>query len=210
MNRRFFLILRFLLLLFFGAEAQNQKKTGPSDLPDVQVYDVNGVHISLRQLAKNKVLFIDCWFIPCPPCFIEMGALHKVYASFAGNKDLCFITICMTDSAQVKAFIRQDTVMKAYVGQYQYFSGLTGFTLPVYFMPGCSSKVPIGTKVLSHFDPDDKSKCPDAVFSFRGYPTSMVFNKAGKQVFNETGFGKLEEYEQRLIKALNDALSDSK
>jgi hypothetical protein len=210
MNRRFFLILSFLLLFFLGVKAQDQKKAGVSELPDVQVYDVNGVHVPLRQLAKNKVLFIDCWFIPCPPCFIEMGALHKVYARFAGNKDLCFITICMTDSAQVKAFIRQDTIMKAYVGQYQFFSGLSAFTLPVYFMPGCSSKVPLGTKVLSHFDPDDRSKCPDVIFGFRAYPTSMVFNKQGKQIFNETGFGKLEEYEQRLTKALNDALGDGK
>jgi hypothetical protein len=46
-------------------------------------------------------------FIPCPPCFAEMGVLHKIYAEYAGNKDFCFITICMTDSAQVKAFIRQ-------------------------------------------------------------------------------------------------------
>jgi len=210
MNRKFFLILSLFVLLLGGVKAQDQNKIAPGDLPDVAVYDVNGVHTTLRQLAKNKVLFIDCWFIPCPPCFVEMGALHKIYARFASHKGLCFITICMTDSAQVKAFIRQDTVMKAYVSQYQYFSNLPAFTLPVYFLPGCSSKVPLGTKVLSHFAPDDKSKCPDAIFSFQGYPTSMVFNKQGKQVFKETGFGKLEEYEQRLTKALQDALSDGK
>lgn len=210
MNRKFFFILSFLVLFFLGIKAQDQKKIGLSDLPDVEVYDVNGVHTTLHQLAKNKVLFINCWFIPCPPCFIEMGVLHKVYAEFAGNKDLCFITICMTDTAQVRAFIRQDTVMKAYVSQYQYFSNLTAFTLPVYFMPGCSSKVPVNTTVLSHYAPDDKSKCPGVIFGFPAYPTSMVFNKEGKQVFKETGFGKLEEYEQRLAKALNGALSDGK
>jgi thiol-disulfide isomerase/thioredoxin len=208
MNRKFFFIPGFLLLFFWNVKAQAQKKIGSNDLMDVEVYDVNGVHTTLRQLAKNKVLFIDCWFIPCPPCFIEMGALHKVNARFASHKDLAFITICMTDSAQVKAFIRKDTIMKNYESQYEYFSGLTAFTLPVYFLPGCSSKVPLGTKVLSHADPDDKSKCPDAVFSFQGYPTSMVFNKQGKQVFKETGFGKLDEYEQRLTKALNAALAD--
>ena len=209
MKRTFFFIPSFLLLFFFGANAQDRKKILLSDLPDVEIYDVNGVHTTLHQLAKSKVLFIDCWFIPCPPCFIEMGALHKVYAAFA-DKDLCFITICMTDSAQVKAFIRQDTVMKAYVSQYQYFSNLTAFTLPVYFMPGCSSKLPVGIRNLRHFAPDDESKCPAVIFGFERYPTSMVFNKEGKRVFNETGFGKLDDYEQRLTKALNDALSDGK
>ncbi len=203
-----FPILFLLLLLFFGLKAQEQKKTSPTDLPDVAVYDVNGATTTLRQLAKNKVLFIDCWFIPCPMCFIAMGSLHKIYAEFAGNKELCFITICMTDSAQVNAFIRQDTIMKVYVGQYQYLSGLNTFTLPVYFMPGCSSKVPLGTKVLSHFAPSDKSKCPTAIFDFPGYPAWIKYDRKGKQVYKELGFRKAAEYETRLTKTLNTALSD--
>jgi hypothetical protein len=209
MSKKILLIVSFLTLFFLNAEAQSGQKTALSILPDVEVYDINGVHTSLRQLAKNKVLFIDCWFIPCPPCFLGMGAVHKVYAQFAGRKDLCFITICMTDSAQVKAFIRQDTVMKAYVSQYQYFSGRQDFNLPVYFMPGCNSKVPLGTKVLSHSAPDDKTKCPDAVFDFTGYPTTMVFNKEGKQVFKETGVSSADKFQQDITKALNEALSGS-
>jgi thiol-disulfide isomerase/thioredoxin len=210
MTNKFILILSALISLFVNTAAQEPKKNELCTLPDVEVYDENGVHTTLHQLAKNKVIFIDCWFIPCPPCFVEMGVLHKVYAEFAGNKNLCFITICMTDSSQVKAFIRQDKVMKAYVSQYQYFSNLKSFTLPVYFIPGCNSKVPTGTKVLSHYPPDDKSKCPDAIFEFQGYPTSMVFNKSGRQVFKETGFDRAEEYEKRLKAALNAALSDTK
>jgi|GEM_PF-2003961 len=182
---------------------------GISDIPDADVYDMNGVHTTLRKLAKNKILFIDCWFIPCPPCFMAMGRLHKIHARFMNDKNLCFITICMTDSGQVKAFIRQDTVMRAYVNQYQYFSNLKDFKLPVYFMSGCSSRVPLGTKVLSHFPPDNKSKCPDMIFSFSGYPTAMIFNKNGKQVFKETGFENVKKYEQNVTKALSDALAGS-
>ena len=208
MKKSILFTLSFLCLFLGNIKAQEQKKVKPVDLPDAEVYDVNGVHTTLRQLAKNKVLFIDCWFIPCPPCFMAMNVVHKVYHKFAGNKSICYITICMTDSAQTKAFIRQDTVMHAYVGQYQYFSNLKAFTLPVYFMPGCGSIVPLGTKVLSHSQPNDPSKCPTAIFDFQSYPTSMVFNKQGKQVFKETGFDNPEAYEKRLTKALNDALSD--
>lgn len=210
MNRKLFFSVALLLFLVLTVKGQNQKIdiSDLSTLPDVDVYDVNGVHTTLHQLAKNKVLFIDCWFIPCPPCFIEMNVLHKVYAQFKNEKDLCFITICMTDSAQTKAFLRQDTMMKAYINQYQYFSNLKDFKLPVYFIPGCNSKVSIGTRVLSHFAPDDKAKCPDVIFSFQGYPTSMVYNKQGKQVFKETGFDSLEKYKPRLTKVLNDALNN--
>ena len=208
MKKSIFFTLCFLLLFLGNVKAQQQKKAQLSDLPDAEVYDVNGVHTTLRQLAKNKVLFIDCWFIPCPPCFMAMNTLHKIYNKLAGNKNICFITICMTDSAQTKAFIRQDTVMHAYVDQYKYFSKLKAFTLPVYFMPGCSSTVPLGTKVLSHSQPNDPSKCPTAIFDFQGYPTSMIFNKQGKQVFKETGFEVQEVYEQRLTKALSDVFSN--
>jgi thiol-disulfide isomerase/thioredoxin len=207
MKKSIFFTLCFLLLFLGNVNAQDQKKAQLSDLPDAEVYDVNGAHTTLRQLAKNKVLFIDCWFIPCPPCFMAMNVVHKVYHKFAGNRNICYITICMTDSAQTKAFIRQDTVMHAYVDQYKYFSNLKAFTLPVYFMPGCSSALPLGSKV-GHSAPDDPSKCPTAILGFQSYPTSMIFNKRGKQVFKETGFDNLEAYEQRLTKALNDALAN--
>jgi thiol-disulfide isomerase/thioredoxin len=206
-----FVFVLISLFSFFYANAQDLKKDqkNVTTLPDIDVYDLNGAHTTLHKLAKNKVLFIDCWFIPCPPCFMAMGVLHNIYAEFKSNKDVCFITICMTDSSQVKAFIRQDPIMKAYVSQYQYFSNLKDFKLPVYFLPGCSSKVPLGTKVLSHYAPDDKSKCPEAIFDFQGYPTSMIFDKNGKQVFKETGFTSVEKYEQEVNAALHNALVET-
>jgi len=208
MSRKFFLIITLLTVFFLSVKAQSEKKAEVSTLPDIDVYDINGVHTTLHQLAKNKVLFIDCWFIPCPPCFLAMGPLHKIYAQYVNNKNLCFITICMTDSAQVKKFINQDTSMKTAVSQYQFFSNLNAFKLPVYFMPGCSSKV-LGSKIIGHSTPDDRSNCPDVVFSFSGYPTCMIFNKQGKQVFKETAIQSAEQYEQHVTKALSDALADS-
>jgi thiol-disulfide isomerase/thioredoxin len=206
MNRKIFFIICLLLLYFLSAKAQNQKKTELSILPDIDVYDINGVHTTLHQLAKNKVLLIDCWFIPCPPCFLSLGVLHKVYAQYANNKNICFITICMTDSGLIKKFIRQDTTIRVCVNQYQWFSILKDFKLPIYFMPGCMSRVPLKAKTLTYTI--DRSNCPDAAFGFRAFPTSMIFNKHGKQVFKETGFDPADK-EQRLTKTLNDALADS-
>src|SRR6201996_762360 len=100
MKTKLFLIVTLFTFCFFAVKAQN--KPPVTNLPDIEVYDINGAHTTLRKLAKNKVLLIDCWFIPCPPCFMAMGILHKVYAQYVNRKDFCMITICMTDSAQVK------------------------------------------------------------------------------------------------------------
>ena len=205
----FLITLLFLFFLNVKASGQYVKYNDLSALPDADVYDINGVHTTLHALAKNKVLFVDCWFIPCGECFMAMGVLHKVYAEYAGNKNFCFVTLCMTDSGQVKQFIKQDTVMKGYISQYQYFSGLKNFKLPVYFIDGCNSKVPTNTKILSHFAPDDKSKCPDMLFKFIGYPTSMIYNKKGELIFKENGFDDPNKYEERLTKALNDVLAEN-
>lgn len=198
-----------LLICVTLAKAQNlNQNLSPKTLPDVAVYDINGVHTTLHQLAKNKVLFIDCWFIPCGPCFMEMNVLHKLYAEYSNNKDVCFITLCMTDSADVKKFIAHDKRMDASVKQYQYFSHLQDFKLPVYFMPGCNSKVYVQDSVIHHTGVDNKTKCPDAVFSFTGYPTSMIFDKTGQIIFKENGYdNKDKPYQARVNKAISLALA---
>lgn len=205
MKNKLLLTLALLCLAFFNVKAQNVLTT----LPDADVYDINGAHTTLHQLAKNKILILDCWFIPCPQCFMAMDILHKTYAKYLNNKDVCFITICMTDSALTKKFIKQDSLMKPYIDQYQYFSNLKDFKLPVYFIDGCNSKVPLGTKNLTHFAPDDKSKCPDVLFKFTGYPTCMVFDKKGKLLFTHTGFDSADKYGQRLSKAIGDAFANN-
>ena len=208
MNRKIFFIICLLLLYFLSAKAQNQKKTELSILPDIDVYDINGVHTTLHQLAKNKVLLIDCWFIPCGPCYMALGALHRIHAQYVNNKNVCFITICMTDSSLVKKFIRKDTTMSAYVSSYQWLSKETNFNLPVYFMPGCRSTVVLNSNKL-HGTFVDESNCPGAAFGFQAYPTCLIFNKHGKQVYKETSIDVEDKYTQRLTKALNEALADS-
>jgi thiol-disulfide isomerase/thioredoxin len=83
----------FAFLILLGCIVHAQTKTITS-VPDIDVYDINGKHTTLKQLGQNKVLFIDCWFVPCPPCFREMGMLHKLYAKYEDNKNFCFITLC--------------------------------------------------------------------------------------------------------------------
>ena len=53
-----------------------------SHLPNIEVYDINGKLTNLVILGKNKITIIDNWFIPCQPCFVEMGMLHKLYFKY--------------------------------------------------------------------------------------------------------------------------------
>jgi len=208
MSKKIILTTVLLFLLTLISSAQILKKDTSTNLPDIDVYDVNGVHTTLHQLAKNKVLVIDCWFIPCGPCFLALGPLHRISARYAGNKDVCFITICMTDSGQVKEFLRQDTAMNTYVRSYQWLSHETRFTLPVYFMPGCRSTVKLSSNTL-HADMNDQTNCPSDVFNFSGYPTCMVYTKQGRQVYKNNAFDTEEKYTQRLTSAINKALANS-
>lgn len=182
-------LLTFLILLYGVVTAQTKKI---KSIPDIGVYDISGKHTTLKQLGQNKVLFIDCWFVPCPPCFREMGMLHKLYAKYKDNKNFCFITLCQTDSGIVKRFIAQDKSMTNFINLYKHYSKREDFKLPVYFIPGCNEKIYTG-KILAKYTPDDKTKCPDRQFVFRGYPTVIIFNKQGKLIFKKTGYGDNED-----------------
>lgn len=82
--------------------------------------------------------------------------------------------------------------MTNFVNLYKHYSMRDDFKLPVYFIPGCNEKIYTG-KVLAKYTPDDKTKCPDRQFGFKGYPTVFIFNKQGKLIFKKTGYGEHEE-----------------
>ncbi|PAW93432.1 hypothetical protein CKK33_07980 [Mucilaginibacter sp. MD40] len=184
------IILMFILNrpLAVNAQIYGTKKAPLDSAPDIELLDINGKVVKLKELAKGKVLFIDNWFIPCPPCFIEMKMLHDLYAKYKGNKNFCFITISRTDRDIVKRFIAKDPLLKKYTDQYEYFSTLDHFSLPVYFSPGCNAKVQIEGEAVHWTETNDPAKCADNIFGFSGYPTVVVFNKQGKLIFNKTGY----------------------
>ena len=174
-------------------------KKSSAHLPDIDVYDIHGKHTTLGTLGKNKVTFIDNWFIPCPPCFREMGMLHKLYFKYRSNPNVNFITICRTDSGIVKKFLAKDKSLATFEGWYESNSGRSDFKLPVYFIPGCNEKIYTGT-VLAKYTPDDKTKCPDVQFVFHGYPTILIYDKKGKLIFKRTGFGLNEDTDTYMAK----------
>lgn len=212
MKKIFYLLSPCLLVLILNTHAQiyGVKKPDIKSIPDIDIYDLSGNHTTLKKLAKNKVLFIDNWFIPCPPCFMEMKMLHRLYAKYGNEKEFCFITISRTDSSIVRKFIAKDSSLAKYVNTYQYFSQLNYFKLPVYFLPGCNAKVIVDGKTLHQIDPDHPAICPDDALHFSGYPTVIIFDKKGNTIFNKTGYDGNEAAAMAEIeKVINTALASN-
>jgi thiol-disulfide isomerase/thioredoxin len=196
MREHLIFLLAFLIGNSVFAGDKTPKKKSITQLPDIEVYDIHGKYTSLGILGKNKVTIIDNWFIPCPPCFREMGMLHQLYFKYRSNKNVDFITICRTDTGIVKKFLARNKSMATFVEWYTSGSKRSDFKLPIYFLPGCNEKIYTG-KQLASYAPDDRTKCSDVQFGFKGYPTLMVFDKKGRLIFKKTGYSLREEDETR-------------
>ncbi|WP_158825023.1 TlpA family protein disulfide reductase [Mucilaginibacter lacusdianchii] len=197
----------FLIASILGAHAQPKRQHNTLKIPNLRVLDLNGKYDNLKSMAAGKITVLDCWFIPCPPCFRELGMLHKLYFKYRSNSRINFVTLCRTDPALVKDFLAKDASMSKYQAMYENFSGRKDFKMPVYFIPGCNQKIYNG-KFFASYKPDNERACPNVLFNFKGYPTLMIFNQQGKCIFFKTGYDASEEkaYLGKLEKILNQEL----
>lgn len=185
--------------------AQKKIRTPIKVIPALSVYTINGDTTNLKTISKGKVTFIDFWFIPCGPCFVEMNMLHKLYAKYKDDPNVCFLTITMTDSAFVRPLAENRNTGDNET--YTYFKNLARldtFKLPVYFIRDFAwiqksfkkqkdgSFVGSGENLLKKNDDS-----PDNLFGFSGYPTIFIFDKKGKLIYNVTGFRQDGETQQK-------------
>ncbi len=194
-------ILTIIIFLFFVSSFGQKKLIEPiKQIPSVSLYNLSGDTCNLLTLSKDKITFIDFWFIPCGPCFSEMNLLHKLYSKYKDNPNICFITITLTDSSFVRPLIENKNIDSNET--YSYFktlSKLDTFKLPVYFMKNVVSKQKsfVKSKIGFHGKGDwtlkDNSLFPNNIFKFSGYPTILIFNKNGQRIYNKTGFTDSEE-----------------
>ena len=134
--------------------------------------------------------------------------LHKLYAEYANNDKVCFITISRTDPGVIKQFIAKDSSLAKYVNAYRYFSNLDYFKLPVYFFAGCNAKLEIEGKMQHATQPDNPLACADNIFKFSGYPTVLIFDKLGKLIFEKSGYdGKEDVFTAEIENAIKPALA---
>ena len=181
-------------------------------IPQFSVYNIHGDTTNLKAISSNKVTFIDFWFIPCGPCFVEMNMLHKLYAKYKDNPNVAFLTITITDSAFVRPLTEnRNTDSNETYDYFKRLAELNSFELPVYFFKGHDSKMISFKKTKvgyrGHSEPGNKATddtvYPDHIFGFSGYPTIFIFDKKGNVIYNKTGFRKDgEKQQQKNIEAL--------
>jgi thiol-disulfide isomerase/thioredoxin len=184
----------FLIISFSLSAQKNLPQNAIKHLPNITLYNLEGASFNLKSITENKVTIIEFWFLPCPPCFIQMNSFHHLYSKLKGNPNLIFLTISRTDSSSVKPLLQNDTTGNDSFNYYKSLSKLNHFYLPTYFIKGCDEKLEYFRMtgnyqyVTSMLKPQDNSQCPDSLFNFTHYPTLLVFDKKGDLIYNRTGF----------------------
>ena len=190
-------------LLTFTVLGQKKAIKPVKEIPQLSIYNLNGDASNLKTISSGKVTFIDFWFIPCGPCFLEMNMLHKLYAKYKDNPNINFLTITLTDTAFVRPLIENRNSDSNET--YDYFKSLANldtFNLPVYFIKGVTLKqksfIKAGTVYSGKGQGKTKSntETPGNVFGFSAYPTIFIFDKKGNTIYNKTGFTKEGEMQQ--------------
>jgi len=205
--------LLILFILHFAYLAQGQLSSKQHQYP---LISQTGDSITLGQLIKGKIAFINFWFIPCGPCFAEMPMLQKIYNRYKSDTDFVFLSISKSSPESVRQFFTKtdsDTTL------YRYFRNevhLDTLTYPVFSVAKCQDiilgvvKNPMGAGYLLKLkgSPTDVAFNPPIFFSFKAFPTNILYSREGKILFKKTGFNKEAEtnIEKEIISVIEKAL----
>lgn len=158
-------------------------------LPSFSAEGIKGEKYSLENL-KGKVVFINFWFLGCPPCLQELDQLYKVYDSVKENPDVAFLSITFDDKEEIQSFMSTtDTsnvggkIRNHFKKQFKFDSAIP---YPIISMP---------------------SKKITEIFKIRPYPTSFIIDKKGIIRLVYIGL-KLDEPEDYLIKKYTTKINE--
>ena len=68
------------------------------DLPDVNVENMDGETVSIRDVARGKPAVISFWGVTCKPCITELNALNEVMEDWLEEVDFNIIAVSVDDS----------------------------------------------------------------------------------------------------------------
>ena len=89
-----------LLFIFVGLNLFAQQH----QLPDLNITDVNGKKVSLKNdfSEKDKLYIFSFWATWCSPCINELEEINEVYDDWGKNVNMELIAISIDDSRTVK------------------------------------------------------------------------------------------------------------
>ncbi len=131
MSLRFALILALAAIFALAAPAMALVKTG-TDLPALNLPDLDGQSRDLTALAKDKVSVLIFWSVSCPLCRKQMPEFMALYRRLRGNPFTMIMINCDGPAMRPAA--------KAYAEQYS----MPG---PVLLDAGPTDNMPLGEKL---------------------------------------------------------------
>ena len=115
-------------LFFPVAEIENTIIVSDSDL-DIDLKGINVPSTNLKNLKKEKLIFLNFWGTWCPPCREEWPTIQKLYDSKKDKVE--FVLIAMQDKEEdVREFLKKNNYsVPVYIAQ----SPISGKVLPKVF-----------------------------------------------------------------------------
>jgi thiol-disulfide isomerase/thioredoxin len=184
MTNKIFIILLFS---FLGLSSLAQRNKKLKQIPDYYVLTNENDSVNVKELVKGKVAFINFWFIPCAPCFMEMETLSQVYDKYRNDTNFVFISISKSSQASVARLLENnnaDTSMHQFLTRY---AGLDTLSFPIYYTISCADEVSGFGPYYRFSSPSQATACPHQVFGFGGYPDNIIVDKKGKVLYNQSG-----------------------
>lgn len=191
--------LTFFSLITFG---QNNPTTANQSsvqalmnkrMPNFSAKDIMGQTYNSKKF-KNKVVFINFWFLDCPPCIQELKQLSDLYHTVYTNPEVIFLSITFDKLKDIQSFISTSDTLER--------GGKTRAHFKRFFKFDNAIQYPIISS------PDKKI---EKQYRLDGWPTSFIIDKKGIIRLINVGL-KLDEPENYLFekysKKINDLLAE--
>ena len=85
-------------ILAISALLMSAGLTEAQDLPDVNVEDMDGETVSIREVAGGRPAIISFWGVTCKSCITELNALNEVMEEWLEDVDFDIIAVSVDDS----------------------------------------------------------------------------------------------------------------
>jgi len=156
----------FLLLFTSNIFGQNNKTYKVQTLlnrsmPLFSATDITGKYYDAKRF-KNKVIFINFWFLDCPPCIQELKQLSDLYKNYSTNPNVVFISINFYKTKDIKSFISTSDTLEV------------GGKIRTHYKKFLSFNNLIQYPIISSTD-----KKIEKLYKIEAWPTSLIIDKKG-------------------------------
>lgn len=99
---RSLILLLFILCQCCYIQAQNNNTNNNTDYPvfdALLLEDTSGTLVNTLKFM-GKTIYVDFWFLSCPPCIYEIPYSNKLQQYFAKDTSVVFLSICIDNKEE--------------------------------------------------------------------------------------------------------------